>query len=82
MKKLLFAALTAGAVLSTVGVASAQVYLDFGRPVYRERYYEYDGPRYRQACPRGLAWVQGRCVPHCPRGYTWQSGACKPYRGY
>ena len=40
MKKLLFAALAAGAMLSTVGAATAQVYLEFGRPVYRERYYD------------------------------------------
>src|SRR5438270_4986551 len=83
MKKLLFAALAAGAMLSTVGVATAQVYLDFGRPDYRERYYD-DGPRYRgRACPRGTSWIRGYgCVPNCPRGFTWQSGACKPYRGY
>jgi hypothetical protein len=88
MKKLFFAALTAGAVLSTVGVASAQVYLEFGdRPQYRERYYDDDGPRYYRgygrACPRGYSWIRGYgCVPNCPRGFTWQSGACKRYRGY
>ena len=82
MKKLLFAAVTAGALLSTIGAATAQVYLDFGRPVYRERYYD-DGPRYGRACPRGYSWIRGYgCVPNCPRGFTWQSGACKPYRGY
>jgi hypothetical protein len=85
MKKLLFAALAAGAMLSTVGVATAQVYLEFGRPVYRERYY--DGPQYYRgygrACPRGTSWIRGYgCVPNCPYGLTWQSGACKPYRGY
>jgi hypothetical protein len=97
MKKLLLAALTAGAVLTTVSAASAQVYLEFGdRPQYRERYYDYDGPRYYRgydepryyrgygrACPRGTSWISGYgCVPRCPRGLTWQSGACRPYRGY
>jgi hypothetical protein len=87
MKKLLFAALTVGAVLSTIGTATAQVYLDFGgRPQYRERYYD-DGRYYRgsgrRACPRGTSWIRGYgCTPNCRRGYTWQSGACKPFRGY
>jgi opacity protein-like surface antigen len=86
MKKLLFAALSAGALLSTVSAASAQYYGD--RPQYRERYYDYDGPRYyrgygRRACPRGYGWLDGYgCIPQCYPGYTWQSGACKPFRGY
>jgi hypothetical protein len=81
MKKLLFVALAAGAVLSTVGVATAQVYLDFGRPVYRERYYDYyDQPRYY----RGYEYdrpARYRRNP-CRRGFTVQDGVCKPYRGY
>ena len=79
MTKLLFAALAAGAVLSTIGVATAQVYLDFGRPVYRERYYDYyDSPRYYRDYER----PRYRSRRPCPRGYTVQDGVCKPYRGY
>ena len=76
MKKIILAALAAGAVLSTVSLASAQVYLDI-RPQYRERHYDYD----RRACPRGYDWVRGYgCVRHCPRGYRWRDGACRPWR--
>ena len=78
MKKLLFAALTVGAVLSTVGVATAQVYLDFGRPQYRERYY--DEPRYYRGYDRPRYRSSRRA--RCPRGFTVQDGRCKPYRGY
>ena len=79
MKKLLFVALAAGAVFVTIGTASAQVYLDFGRPVYRERYYDYyDQPRYYREYDRPRYRYSRK---PCPRGYTVQDGVCKPYRG-
>ena len=91
MKKLMFAALAAGAILATGGAASAQSFYfgvgpgyDGPRYVYRDRY---DGPRYRRYYrePRGYRaygrYYGGRSSSNlCPPHYTVQSGVCKPYR--
>jgi hypothetical protein len=78
MKKLLFAALAAGAILSTTGAASAQGaysgYRDFNapRPYYDEaRHRRYHKSRYYRYSRKP-----------CRRGFTVQDGVCKPYRGY
>jgi hypothetical protein len=90
MKKLALVALSAVAVLTTVGPASAQFYFGFGPP---PSYYEpepYYAPRYApqpyygDAGPRayggGYYQRRGYACPN-PR-WTVQDGVCKPYRGY
>jgi len=90
MKKITLFALTAGAIISTAGPASAQgIYLDFGpNPGPRPYYREYDEPRYRgmeryeERGERGY-YRPGRFRTWngCQNGWTVQDGLCKPYRG-
>jgi hypothetical protein len=91
MKTLALAAIAAGMLVSTMGIAAAQYYDpgyrdypryrdDYGpRPYYRER--GYDEPR----SYRGQGYYRPgryRTWNGCQPGWTVQDGLCKPYRGY
>jgi hypothetical protein len=87
MKKLALAALSAAAILTTAGTASAQGFY-FGvepRPYYEPQ--PYYAPRYQAPPPyyggggrRGYDGYQRRSA--CAPGWSVQDGVCKPYRGY
>jgi hypothetical protein len=87
MKKITLLALTAGAIISVAGPASAQgIYLDLGpRPYYRD----YGEPRYRYQERYEERGERGYYRPGryrtwngCQPGWTVQDGRCKPYRAY
>ena len=89
MKKLALAALSAAAILTTAGAASAQgFYFGFGGP---PAYYEprpYYGPRYAPqpyyggGDRRSYGGYYQRRGYACAPGWSVQDGVCKPYRGY
>jgi hypothetical protein len=81
MKKLLFAALTAAAIASTTGAASAQGAYSGYRDVYAPHPY-YDEARHRRHHVSRHHRYRYYRRARCPRGYTVQDGVCKPYRGY